>query len=315
MKLETLLEAPGFERWLLSQELISPRAKLYALETVGQSRNDYDYERESWAEDDLSAYQFCFLYANLLKQAATAASSAELQAKALQLLFDHHANRKARDCTGDAYAQPLSELLKLAKLDAPLKARIVACKTLGALAEESQEGVVYAGDASNFILSLGREDWASQPFEELERAGKAVFIKMADGHLTGRFGEEMDEAGLALAHKKSAAWAAAVGKARMRELATRMGDRMLAEYCADEFMCYVKKHVDWGKDDAEEEFGETYAKLLKQWVALDYRSPEKEAARWEAASDEYRKDITDRKEKKAAEAKAAEAKAAAEAGS
>lgn len=109
--------------------------------------------------------------------------------------------------------------------------------------------------------------------------------------------------------------AAAVGKPRMRELATRLGDRMRAEYCADEFMCFVQKRVDWGKDESGVEFGDTYAKLLKEWVALDRWGPEKEEARWEAASDEYRKDILKRKARKAEEKEAADANAAAEAGS
>lgn len=67
------------------------------------------------------------------------------------------------------YAQPLSELLKMAHLDAALKRRIVVCKTLGALAEESQEGIVYGGAALDFVLSPDLEDWKSQPLAELER--------------------------------------------------------------------------------------------------------------------------------------------------
>lgn len=78
----------------MPQELVSPRAKLYQLETAeGQSPDEYGYEREMWADNDLSSHQFCFLYANLLKQAALTAPSPELQAKAMQLFFDHHSNR------------------------------------------------------------------------------------------------------------------------------------------------------------------------------------------------------------------------------
>jgi hypothetical protein len=57
----------------------------------------------------------------------------------------------------------------MAHLDAVLKRRIVACKTLSALVEESQEGIEYAGAALDFVLSLNLKDWKSQPLAELER--------------------------------------------------------------------------------------------------------------------------------------------------
>lgn len=115
----------------------------------------------------------------------------------------------------------------------------------------------------------------------------------------------METAELELAHEKAAAWAKAVGKRRMLELATRLADRTLAEYCANDFMYYVKKHVDWEKQEPLGEFGKTYAKLLKAWCSLERFGAEREEARWETASDEYRADIRKREERKAAEAAAA----------